>query len=86
MTFSFLVTYLSQLLIIAIIIRALLSWFPIGRTLAPVAIALSQVTDPILRPIQQRLRPVAGFDFSPLIAILLISVAESVLLNLLGGH
>jgi YggT family protein len=86
MTLSFLVASLAQIMIIAIIIRALLSWFPIGRTLAPVSIALNQVTDPILRPIQERLRPVAGFDFSPLVAILLISVAESVLLTLLAGH
>lgn len=83
---SFFVATTAQLLIIAIIIRALLSWFPGSRTLAPVAVFLDQTTAPIMRPIQQRLRPMGGFDFSPLIAILLISVVESLLLGMLGGH
>ena len=46
----------------------------------------ADATDPILLPIQRRLGPVGGIDFSPLIAIVLISVVESVLLSLLAGH
>jgi YggT family protein len=86
MTLSFLVATTAQLLIIAIIIRALLSWLPGVRSLAPVAVLLNEATDPILRPIQRRLGPIGGFDFSPIIAILLISVAESLALGFLGGH
>ena len=86
MTLSFLVTTLAQLLMLAIIIRAVLSWFPASRTLAPVSAVLNDVTDPVLRPIQRRLPMFGGFDLSPLIAILLISVIESVVLTLLAGH
>lgn len=86
MTVSFLVATLAQVLIIAIIIRAILSWFPPSRTLAPVSAVISDFTDPVLRPIQRRLPLFGGFDLSPLIAILLISVIESLVLTLLAGH
>lgn len=86
MTLSFLVATTAQLLILAIIIRAVLSWFPRAQAIAPVAVFLDQATDPILTPIRRRLPPVSGFDFSPIVAILLISVVRSVLLGLLAGH
>jgi len=86
MTLSFLVATLAEVLVLAIIVRALLSWFPAPRALVPVTTLLSEATDPILRPIQQRIRPVGGFDFSPIVAILLIGVVESLLLSLLAGH
>jgi YggT family protein len=86
MTLSFLVATLAQLFIFVIIIRAILSWFPTSRTLAPVTTALNEATDPILRPIQRRLPSFGGFDLSPLIAILLIGVFESLMLTLLAGH
>jgi YggT family protein len=85
-TLSFFVTTLAQLLILAIIIRAILSWIPPSRTLAPVNAVLNDVTDPVLRPIQRRLPFMGGFDLSPLIAIVLISVLESIVLSLLAGH
>ena len=86
MTLSFLVATLAQVFILAIIIRAVLSWFPTSRTLAPVTLALNNATDPILQPIRRRLPPFGGFDLSPLIAILLISVVESLIISLLAGH
>lgn len=86
MTVSYLVATLAQLFIFIIIIRAVLSWFPTPRTLAPVTNMLNDATDPILRPIQRRLPPLGGFDLSPLIAILLISAVESLVLALLAGH
>ena len=86
MTLTFLFSTLAQVLIFGIIIRAVLSWFPPSRTLAPVTTAINEATDPILRPIQRRLPPFGGFDLSPLVAILLISVVESLVLALLAGH
>lgn len=86
MTLSFLVATMAQLFILAIIARAVLSWFPGVRALTPVSTFLNEATNPVLQPIQQRLRPIGGFDFSPIVAILLVSVVESVLLSLLGGH
>lgn len=86
MTLSFLVATTAQLFIFAIIARALLSWFPGVRALTPVSAFLNEATNPVLQPIQQRLRPIAGFDFSPIVAILLVSLLESLVLSLLGGH
>ena len=86
MTLSFFVAATAQLLILAIIIRAVLSWFPTSRTLAPVTTLLNDATNPVLRPIQRRLPTFGGFDLSPLIAIVLITVIESLVLGLLAGH
>lgn len=86
MTLSFLVTTLAQILTLAIIIRAVLSWFPPSRSLTPVYALLNEATDPVLRPIQRRLPTFGGFDLSPLVAILLIGVVESLMLSLLAGH
>ena len=86
MTLSFLVVTLAQILTVAIILRAVLSWFPGSRSLAPVTGLLATVTDPLLTPIRRRLPPFGGFDLSPLLAILLIGVAQSLLLGVLAGH
>jgi YggT family protein len=83
---SFLVATVAQVLILAIIVRALLSWFPGWRALTPVAALLDEVTNPILRPLRRRLPVFGGLDLSPLVAVLLIGVIESVLLGLLVGH
>jgi YggT family protein len=86
MTVSSLVAALAQFLTLAIIVRAVLSWFPANRTLAPVTAVLNEATDPLLNPIRRRLPLLGGFDLSPLIAIVLIGVIESVVLSLLARH
>ena len=48
-----------------IVIRALLSWVN-PDPWNPIVRFLYQVTEPVLRPIRQRL-PAAGIDFSPLV-------------------
>lgn len=85
MTLSFLVATLAQLLIVAIIIRAVLSWFPPSRTMTPVYALLADVTNPVLRPIQQRLPSLGGFDLSPLIAILALGLIEQIVISVLDG-
>ncbi len=66
--------------IAALIIRALLSWFPAepGTTLYGVVRALDRFTEPILRPIRRLLPPVrAGgmaIDLSIIIAILVLEI------------
>jgi YggT family protein len=83
---SFLVATAAQVLILAIIARVLLSWFPGGRALWPVTALLDEVTTPILGPIRRRLPAFGGVDLSPLVAVLLIGVIESLVLRLLVGH
>lgn len=86
MTISFLVATAAQVLTLAIIARALLSWFPGVRALAPVTAALTRATDPILAPIRRRIPTFGGLDVAPVLAILLIGVVESLMLGLLAGR
>ena len=86
MTISFLVTVLAQVLILALLASAILSWLPRIRVLIPVTMLLDGITEPILSPIRRRLPFFGGLDLSPLVALLLISVVEALVLALLAGH
>ena len=61
---------------------AILSWFRVqpGTTLARIQYVLSQLVEPVLRPVRRFIRPMGGLDFSFLIVIL---VAEFVLIPVL---
>ncbi len=59
------------LLIGALLVQAVMSWVqPHGPLMRP----LAQFTDPILRPLRRVVPPVAGFDLTPLIAVLLAQI------------
>ena len=74
----------SQVVVLLVIARALLSWFPAAnRGLAPVRL-LYQTTDPLLRPIQRVLPTLGGIDFSPFVAILIVQLAARLLVGMLG--
>jgi YggT family protein len=79
------ISILAELAVLAIIVRALLSWIPVA-TLQPVARFFNRITDPLIEPIRRRLPFMGGIDFSPIVAILLIWVVEYILLFLLAGH
>lgn len=70
-----------MVLTIAIVARALLSWFPdmqngsLGR-------ALYNVTEPILAPFRQVVPMVGQFDISPIVAILVIQIIGGVLASI----
>jgi len=74
------VLYLA--LTIAIFARVILSWIP---TRLPWGLNdfLLSVTEPILGPIRRAVPIAAGFDFSPLIALVLLQLAEQLLLKIL---
>ena len=60
---------LLQILWIAILIRVLLTWFPIDPN-NPIIRVLFEITEPVLAPIRRRLPPMSGFDFSPMVVML----------------
>lgn len=65
-----------QLYYLLLIGRVLLSWFPnIDWSSQPWAI-LSQLTDPYLDFFRQFIPPLGGFDLSPMVAIILLSVVQ----------
>ena len=72
--------YLVELFIFVLIVRALLSWFPLqpGTELARVAGLLARITEPVLAPIRKLLPPIrAGgmaIDLSFLIVVILAQV------------
>ncbi len=86
MTRMFLVQFieiLSFTLQILIIIRVLMSWInphPSGA----VGRFLMEVTEPILKPFQRILPPMAGIDFSPILALVVLQILTSLAIRTLG--
>ena len=73
-----LIRVLCQILTVAIILRAVLSWFS-PRPSNMVAVILLRVTEPVLAPLR-RIIPRAGMlDFSPMVAIILLQVVAGLL-------
>lgn len=77
-----------QILVYLILGRAILSWFvrnPYG-TLYKVYSAIIQITDPILAPCRKLLARFGmggTIDFSPILAIIGLSVINSIIINIL---
>jgi uncharacterized protein YggT (Ycf19 family) len=76
------VIWLETLLILASVI---LSWLPFIRPWHPAVRLLRALVDPVLRPFQRVLPPIAGFDFSPLLAILVLRAVSGLLTSLTAG-
>lgn len=71
-----------RVLSLAIIARALISWFPISPY-HPIVSLLQQITEPIIAPVRRYLPATSGMDLSPLVTLILLQVIERVLLGLL---
>jgi len=71
----------AQILILLVIVSAILSWFM--SPFHPVRQAIDRIVDPLLAPIRRVLPTAGGFDFSPLILIVLIGLIDQVLTNIL---
>jgi YggT family protein len=69
---------LFNILQFAIIIRALLSWFN-PREDNPLVRILFDITEPILAPLRRIVPRLGMVDITPLVAILLMSVIQQVL-------
>ena len=77
------VDYLFIALIIALFGRVLLSWFQVGQSspLYPVVAIIYQVTEPILAPIRRVLPRFGMLDFSPMVALLILSTLRGFVIN-----
>ena len=72
------VTWLITLLILAdVIVSYFMSPFH------PIRSFLDRIVQPMLSPIQRILPTFGGFDFSPIVLLLLVQVVESFLINIL---
>jgi YggT family protein len=64
---------------IILIIRVLLTWLPNVDYRNPAIKLLHDVTEPVLRPIRQALPKNTSFDFSPLVVMVVIMLATTLL-------
>jgi len=70
---------LFMLLWVLVLGRVLISWVdPMGR--GPVASFLFQLTEPLLAPVRRILPPAGGFDFAPLIVLLVLGAISRIFL------
>jgi YggT family protein len=67
----------------AIIIRVLLTWITSPDSYNPLSDLLYYMTEPLLRPVRRKLQPMQSIDFSPLIAIILLQLADILVIGLL---
>ena len=75
------VSFLTRILFIALLARAVVSWLNIGPSspVYPIVNILNQITEPILAPIRRVLPKSGAFDFSPLVAFFLLWLIQRVL-------
>jgi YggT family protein len=80
-----LVRLLFQAFYILLIVRVVLSWLPgLGQD-HPAVDFVYRATSPLLAPIRRVMPPVGGLDLSPLVAILLLTLVQSLVMSLLEG-
>jgi YggT family protein len=75
------VDLLFTILTLAIVARAIVSWFRLSPY-HPVVQFLNQLTEPILAPLRRVIPPLGMIDISPLVAILLLQVIQQIILVL----
>lgn len=76
------VDLLFNILIFAIVGRALLSWFNVGPS-NPVGRILYEITEPILGPMRRVIPMIGMLDISPIVAILLLTFMQGLILQAL---
>lgn len=78
-----LIEAIVQILIIAIVARALVSWFRADPR-HPLIQVLNAITEPILGPLRRIIPPMGTFDITPIVAIILLEVIGRVLVYALS--
>ena len=74
---------LFNVLIFAIIGRALLSWFNIGPG-HPIGRILYELTEPILSPMRRVIPMIGMIDITPIVAIFLLNFLQNIVLQALN--
>jgi YggT family protein len=78
-----LINTLTYLFVIIIVIDSAVSFFL--SPYHPVRSALDRLVGPMLAPIRRVVPPAGGFDFSPMVLIILIIIISSVLVRFLNA-
>ena len=77
-----LVQLLFDLYVLVLLARVLLSWVQIDPR-NPIVNLINQLTEPLLAPIRRMLPQTGALDFSPMVAFVVVLIAEQVVLTLL---
>ena len=76
--------FLSLVLTILIFARVILSWVnPDPRN--PAVNFIYRATEPLLAPVRNLLPSMGGMDFSPILVLVAIQLAESLIIQILRG-
>ena len=67
-----LISHAAQLFLICIIIIIVMSWINPGAYQHPLVQIATQISNPIMKPCRKLIPPMAGVDFSPILALLII--------------
>jgi YggT family protein len=76
------VQLLFDLVILVLLARVLLSWVQVDPR-NPIVNLIHQLTEPLLAPIRRLLPQSGALDFSPMIAFVVVLLAEQIVLSLL---
>jgi YggT family protein len=69
---------------LAIMARIILSWVRVDPY-HPVSVFLFRVTEPILAPLRNIIPPIGMLDISPIVAIIVLGIAQQVLVFIVQG-
>lgn len=75
-----LIGFVLMLYLVLILAQVVLSFVQIDRR-HPLLPLIYQLTEPVLKPIRRRLPKMAGIDFSPMLALLLILLARALIVQ-----
>lgn len=75
-------SWIIQFLIIVIIIRAVVSWFPISRDSVFITI-LDRLSEPVIAPLRRVVPPLGMIDITPLVALILLRIVQTVVQGLM---
>lgn len=71
-----LVDFVFWFLSVALLLRVLLSWINVGT--GGITYWIYRITEPILAPLRRVIPPVAGLDFTPMVALFLLEMLHQV--------
>jgi YggT family protein len=77
------VEWLVYILMTAIFLRAILSFFAAGGTDNPIMRFLIEITEPILGPLRRVIPSVGMLDLSPFVAMILLQFVGGIVVNVL---
>jgi YggT family protein len=79
-----LIRFLFEVYAVILLARVLLSWVQVDPN-NPLVKIIYQLTEPLLAPIRRILPQSGGVDFSPMVALVVLLVAEQIVVMLLSA-